>query len=177
MALEGKVQYLQREHAIKSVPTDCLLVPGSHLYGPIIWARAFHALANALSLAMTKPLMTTNYQPGFRTQSYYGTHEPHLPHPDATRGCQERLSHHDWYEAPARPALAPLPRQGEFGIPQQHTVDRVPVRPYPQVRLAQMQDFQRDGSVTLDMFSDQVDELSGFTNGTNKRPVARLEII
>ncbi len=35
-------------------------------------------------------------------------------------------------------------------------------RPYLQVRLAQMPDFQRDGSVTLDMFSDQVAEMSRF---------------
>ena len=103
-----------------------------------------------------------NYQPGFQTQSYYGTHEPGLAHPDVTRGCQERLSCRDWYEAPARPAPAPLPRQGEFGIPQQHIVDRGPVRPFPQVCFAQMQELQGDGSVTLDMFSDQVDELSCF---------------
>ncbi len=57
---------------------------------------------------------------------------------------------------------APLPRHGELGIPEQPIVDRGPVRPYPQVRLAQIQDFQGDGSVTLDMFSDQVDELSCF---------------
>ncbi len=79
-----------------------------------------------------------------------------------TRGCQERLSRLHWYEAPTRPAPAPLPRHGELGVPQQPTVDRGPVRPYPQVRLAQMQDFQGDGSVMLDMFSDQVDELSRF---------------
>ena len=57
-----------------------------------------------------------NYQPGFRAQSHYGTREPGLAHPDLTRGCQERR---DWYEAPARPVPAPLPRQEEFGIPQQ----------------------------------------------------------
>ena len=84
-------------------------------------------------------------------------------HPDINRGCQERLSRRDWYKAPARPAPTPLPRQGEFGIPQQPIVDRGPVRPYPLVRLTQMQDLQGDGfSVTLDMFSDQVDELSRF---------------
>ncbi len=53
-----------------------------------------------------------NYQPGFHTQSYYATHEPGLAHPDVTRGCQEWLSRHDWYEAPTRPAPAPLPRHG-----------------------------------------------------------------
>ncbi len=145
-----------------------------------------------------------NYQPGFHAQSYYDTHEPGLAHPDTTRGCQEWLSRRDWYEAPNRPAPAPLPRHGELGIPQQPIVDRGPaplprhgelgipqqpivdrgpaplprhgelgipqqpivdrgpVRPYPQVRLAQMHDFQGDGSVTLNMFSDQVDELSRF---------------
>ena len=56
----------------------------------------------------------------------------------------------------------PLPRHGELGIPQQPIVDRGPARPYPQVRLAQMQDFQGDGRVTFDLFSDQVDELSRF---------------
>ncbi len=74
-----------------------------------------------------------HYQPGFQAQPYYGTHEPGLAHPDITRGCQEQLSLHDWYEAPARPAPAPLPRRGEFGIPQPHAVDSGPVRPYPQV--------------------------------------------
>ncbi len=37
-----------------------------------------------------------------------------------------------------------------------------PARPYPQDRLAQMQDFQGDGAVTLDTFSDQVDQLFMF---------------
>ncbi len=78
------------------------------------------------------------------------------------------LSHSDWYEAPARPAPAPLPRQGEFGIPQQPIMDTGPVRPYLQVHLAQMQDFQSDRSVTLDMFSDQVDELSRFYHWDEK---------
>ncbi len=32
--------------------------------------------------------------------------------------------------------------------------------PYRQLRLAEMQDFQGTGSVTLDNFGDQVDELS-----------------
>ncbi len=41
-------------------------------------------------------------------------------------------------------------------------MDRGPIRPYPQVRLAQMQDFQGDGNVTVDIFSDQVNELSQF---------------
>ncbi len=36
------------------------------------------------------------------------------------------------------------------------------MRPYPQVRLVQMQDFQGDGVITLDTFSDQVEELSRF---------------
>ncbi len=40
-------------------------------------------------------------------------------------------------------------------------MDRGPVRPYPQVRLAQMQDFQGDGSVTLDML-DMFIYLFGF---------------
>ncbi len=118
-----------------------------------------------------------NYQPDFQTQSHYGRHEPGLAHPDITRGCQERLSCRDWYEAPARPAPAPLPRQGEFGVPQPPNVDRGPVRPYPQVRLAQMQDFQGDGSVTLDMFNDQVGELSRFYHWDEQEPVARLELI
>ena len=46
-----------------------------------------------------------NYQPGFHAQSYFGTHEPSLAHPDVTRGCYERLSRREWYEAPTRPAL------------------------------------------------------------------------
>ncbi len=41
-------------------------------------------------------------------------------------------------------------------------MDWVPARPYPQLHLAQMQAFQGDSSVMLDMFSDQVDELSWF---------------
>ncbi len=79
-----------------------------------------------------------NYQPGFRTQTRYGTREPGLAHPDVTRGCQERLSNRDWYEAPPTPAPAPLPRQEDFGVPRQPVVDWGPVRPHPQVRLAQM---------------------------------------
>ncbi len=103
-----------------------------------------------------------NYQPGFHAQPYLGTHEPDLAHPDVIRGYPEWPSRCDWYEATNRPAAAPLPRHREFGIPQPPVVDRGPVRPYPHVRLAQMQDFQGDGSVTLDMFSDHVDELSRF---------------
>ncbi len=57
---------------------------------------------------------------------------------------------------------APLPRKKEFGAPRQPVVDWGPATPYPQARLAQMQDFQGDGSVMLDMFSDQVNELSRF---------------
>ncbi len=55
-------------------------------------------------------------------------------------------------------------------------MDWGPVRPYSQVCLQQMQNFQGDGSVTVDMFSDQVDELSHFTTETSKRPVIRLEL-
>ncbi len=47
-------------------------------------------------------------------------------------------------------------------MPRQPVVDWGPARPHAQVRLAQMQDFQGDRSVTLDWFSDQVDELSQF---------------
>ncbi len=105
----------------------------------------------------------------------------HVPGDDITRGCQERLSRRDWYEAPARPAPAPLPRQEEVGIPRQPVVDWWPARPHPQVRLAQMQDFQGDGSVTLDMFSDQVILLypryPGFITGMSMRPVVKLELI
>ncbi len=103
-----------------------------------------------------------NYQPGFRAQSHYRACELGLAHPDVPRGCQERLSRRDWYETSARPAPAPLRRQEEFGVPRQPLVDWGPARPYPQVCLAQMQDFQGDGSVTLNMFSNQVDELSRF---------------
>ncbi len=102
------------------------------------------------------------YPPGFHAQSHLGTHEPDLAHPDVIRGFPEWPSRHNWYEATNQPTPAPLPRQREFGIPQPPVVDRGPVRPYLQVRLAQMQDFQGYGSVTLDMFSDQVDEVSRF---------------
>ena len=104
------------------------------------------------------------YPPGFHAQSRLGTHEPDLAHPNVTRGYPERPSRRDWYEAANRPTPAPLQRTREFDVPQPHVVERGPGRPYPQVRLAQMQDFQGDGSVTLDMFSDQVDELSRFYN-------------
>ncbi len=104
------------------------------------------------------------YPAGFHAQSRLGTHEPNLAHPDATRGYPEWPPHRDWYEAANRPTPAPMPRTREFNVPQPHVVDRGPGRPYPQVRLAQMQDFQGDGSVMLDMFSDQVDELSRFYN-------------
>ncbi len=105
-----------------------------------------------------------SYPPGFTTQPYLAIHEPDLAHPDVIRGFPEQPSRRDWYEANNRSTPAPLPRQREFDVPQPHVVDRGPVRYYPQVRLAQMQDFQGDGSVTLDMFSDQVDELSRFYN-------------
>ncbi len=65
----------------------------------------------------------------------------------------EQLSHCGRYEAPTQLVPAPLPRQGDYGAP---------ARPYPQVHLAQMQVFQGDGTVILDMFSDQVHELSRF---------------
>ncbi len=105
-----------------------------------------------------------SYSPGFHAQTRLGTHEPNLAHPDVTRGYPERPSRRDWYKAANQPTPTPLPRTREFDVPQPHVVDRGPGRPYPQVRLAQMQDFQGDGSVTLDMFSDQVDELSRFYN-------------
>ncbi len=105
-----------------------------------------------------------NYQPGFHAQPYAGTHEPDIAHPDVIRGYPEWPSRHDWYTLNNWPTPAPLPRHRELGIPKPPVVDRGPVRPYPQVHLAQMQDFQGDGSVTLDMFSDQVDELSRFYN-------------
>ncbi len=38
-----------------------------------------------------------NYQPGLGAQSHYGTREPGLAHPGITRGCQEWLSHCDWF--------------------------------------------------------------------------------
>ncbi len=103
-----------------------------------------------------------NYPPGFTAQPYLAAHEPSLAHPDVSRGFPERSSCCDWYEANTRPTPAPLPRQRELGIPQPPVVDRGSGRPYPHVRLAQMQNFQGDGSVTLAMFSDQVDELSWF---------------
>ena len=40
-----------------------------------------------------------------------------------------------------------------------------------------MQEFQGDGSVMLDMFSDQVDELSQFYHWDEQRSVVRLELI
>ena len=80
-----------------------------------------------------------------------GTHEPDLAHPDVIRGYPEWPSRHDWYEAANQPMPAPLPRHRELGVPQQPIVGRGPVRPYPQVRLPQMQDFQGDGSVMLEM--------------------------
>ena len=75
------------------------------------------------------PRYDDNYQPGFHPQSYYATYESSLAHSDVTRGCQERLSHLDWYEAPPRPAPAPLLRHDELGVPQQHIVDRADLIP------------------------------------------------
>ena len=82
-----------------------------------------------------------NYQADFHAQPYAGTHEPDLAHPDVIRGYPERPSHRDWYKATNRPTPTSLPRQREFGIPQPPVVDKGPGRPYPQVHLAQMQDF------------------------------------
>ena len=88
------------------------------------------------------------------------------------------MSRCDWYEAPARPAPTPLPRQEGLvsrdnllwtgGLPD-HTAKYT-------VRLTQMQDFQGDGSVMLDMFSDQVDELSRFLHW-GKGPAISLKFI
>ncbi len=118
------------------------------------------------------------YFPDIQAQPYLAANEPGLAHPDVIRGFPERPSRRDWYEENTRPTPAPLPRQRELGIPQPPVVDRGPGRPYPQVRLAQMQDFQGDGSVTLDMFSDELDSgYSGFSTGTFKRPVVRPELI
>ncbi len=47
------------EHATKSAPTSYLLMLSSRLFRAIMWARAFHMLMHGLSLAVTKPLMTT----------------------------------------------------------------------------------------------------------------------
>ncbi len=76
-----------------------------------------------------------NYQPGFHTQSYLGTHEPGLAHPNVTRGYQKWSSHRGCHEASNRHAPALLPKHRELGISQQPIVDRGPVRPYPQVCL------------------------------------------
>ncbi len=59
-----------------------------------------------------------NYQPGFHAQSYAGTHEPGLGHPDVIRVYPEWPSHRNWYEAATRPMEALLPRHRELGIPQ-----------------------------------------------------------
>ncbi len=85
-----------------------------------------------------KTLDDDNYQSGLGAQSHHGAYEPGLAHPGITRGCQERLSHRDWYEVPARSVPAPLPRQEDFGVPRRPIVDWRPARPYSQVHLAQM---------------------------------------
>ncbi len=141
----------------------------------IIQTKAFRALARGL-FGYDETSDDDNYSPGFTTQPYLATHEPNLPRPDVTRGHPEWQSRRDWYEATNRPMPAPAPRAREYDVPQPHVVDRGLGRPYPQVRLAQMQDFQCDGSMTLDIFSDQVNELSRFTTAMSKRPVARLEL-
>ncbi len=93
-----------------------------------------------------------NYQPGFHAQSYFGTHEPGLAHPDVTRGCQEWLSRCDWYEAPTYACSFvfhnnPLWTGG--------LSDLIPRCVWFKCRTSKVME-----SVTLDMFSDQVDELS-----------------
>ena len=102
------------------------------------------------------------YSPGIQAQPYSAIYEPGLIHSDVIRGFPEWPSRRDWYDGNTRPTPDPLSRQRDLGIPQPPVVAKGPGRLYPQVRLAQMQDFQGDGSVTLDMFSDQVDELSRF---------------
>ncbi len=114
---------------------------------------AAKGLMHGLSLALRKNLMTTIVSLVSEINLTVAR-EPGLAHPYATRGCQKRQSRRDWCESPARPAPAPLPRQQEFGVPRQLVVDRGPATLYPQMRLAQMQGFQGDGNVTLDMFSD-----------------------
>ena len=78
---------------------------------------------NAWFVACHNESMDDNYQPSIGAQSHNGAREPGLAHPGITRKCQERLSHRDWYEAPARPTPAPLPRQEEFGVPRKSVVD------------------------------------------------------
>ncbi len=124
-------------------------------------ARALRALVHGLS-RYDETSDDDNYQPGLGALPRGGVREYGLAYPGVTSGGPEEVSCHDRYGAPTRPIPAPLPRQEKFGVPQQTVVDWGPARPYPQVRLAQMQDLQGDESVMLDMFSDQVDELSRF---------------
>ncbi len=63
-----------------------------------------------------------NYQQGLSASHCSGAHESGLAHLGIAWGCPERLSCHDWCEAPAGPAPAPLPRQVKFALPRQPVV-------------------------------------------------------
>ncbi len=78
------------------------------------------------------------------------------------RERKEWLPRCDWYEARERPALAHQLKLDEYGSPQYPAGDWVPdtCRCQSQIRLAQMQGFQGNGSVTLGSFSNQVNYLS-----------------
>ncbi len=78
------------------------------------------------------------------------------------RGGKEQLSHCNWYKASEKPVSVHLLWQDGYDVPQYPAANWVPVRPQLPVRLDQMQDLQGEGSVTLDAFHDQVDELSWF---------------
>ncbi len=102
-----------------------------------------------------------NYQPRLHSPfAACGACEPGLADPGMARGGPEQLSHRDWYEAPARPVPAPLLRQVWCYATVCHGLGGCPtISPDTHGTDARL---QRDGSVTLDIFNGQVDELSRF---------------
>ncbi len=101
-----------------------------------------------------------SYHLGFGALLCCGMRQPSHAHPIMAKGVVGQLSHHDWFEAPAGPGPTLLQPWEDYGLQQPPVADWGHARPYPQVHLAQMPDFQGDGK--LDIFREQVDELSQF---------------
>ena len=128
-------RYQERTHRLSARPEQ--LSAGGHYQGECIPCVSTRSVPR-----YDETSDDDNYSPGFHAQPHLATHEPDLAH--VIRGYPERPSRRDWYVTNNRPTPAPLPMHRQLGVPQPHVVDRGPGRPYPQLRLPQMQDFQGD---------------------------------
>ena len=96
-------RHQERDHRLSACPEQPSV--GGHYM-----SESIPRISTQSVLRYDETLDDDNYQPGFHAQSYFGTHEPSLAHPDVTRGCQERLSHRDCTRH--LPGLCLLPCRG-----------------------------------------------------------------